>query len=248
MKSAIIAAIVAVLVSALGASAATVFVTSKQIRNGSILTQDIHKGAVRSTNLQNGGVRSADIGTGAVASSDIAGGAVGAPQIGTNAVTSDEIGTGQVQSADIGDGQVTPSDVTMPPPDQMAEPAGEVARTDVGEGYELVDNVGTYTKADPTSALQVDWSGSAAAGFLPCVFQLRIDGQPSAAGAGETYVQNSQTLSVSSSSLFDGLAAGDHSVEIWARVVGAGGASYPCTVGPAGATIGQTVVVSEQVV
>lgn len=252
MRTAIIAAIVAALVSVAGAGATTVFVTSKQIKNGSILSQDIHRGAVQTSDLQNGGVKSTDIANGSVSSPDIGADAVGSSEIGSNAVTSGEIAPGQVESSDIGDGQVQPGDVTMPPPDQMSETpapgARDVASADVDQGYALIDTVGMYTKTDPTSVLQLDWTGSASAGFVPCVFQLRVDGQPSGPAAGETYVQNSQTVSIASSALFDGLGAGDHSVEIWGRVVGGGGARYTCTVGPAGATIGQTVVVSEQVV
>lgn len=197
-----------------GAAATGVFVTSKQIKDGAILSQDIHKSAVRSS----------DIGGGAVKSADILDGAVG--------------------SADIGTGQVQPEDVSMPSPAQLQET--DVSAIMAGDAFALADNAGIYNKIDPTSVLEVDWSGTASAGFSPCKFQLRVDGQPSSASAGELYVANGSTLSVAVSALFSGLATGPHQIEVWA--VSALEGSYPCTVGPASAGIGQTFVVSEQVV
>ncbi|HEY0391018.1 MAG TPA: hypothetical protein VGC63_04850 [Solirubrobacterales bacterium] len=212
-----IASTLALAIALTGATAAAtgVFVTSKQIKNGTILTQDIHKN----------GVKSSDIGTDAVKSADI--------------------GTGQVGTSDIGEGQVAPQDVTMPAPNQLQE--GDTASATVGSDFAPVDIVGTYAKQDPTSLLEVDWTGTAGSGFSPCVFQLRVDGQPSAVGAGDTYV-GSGAVSVSATSLFSGLAAGPHQIEIWGRITIGGGAQYPCTVGPASAGISQTLVVSEQVV
>lgn len=208
-------ALVIALTSA-GAWAGTVLVGSKQIRNGSILTQDIHKNAVKTTD------------------------------IGSNAVGSSDIKTGAVDSSDIGEGQVLPQDVTMPDPAQLQE--GDTASAVVGGDFGLVDQVGTYTKGDPTSALEVDWTGTAAAGEINCVFQLRVDGQASANGAGLVFVasQTESTTSVSATALFDGLGPGPHHIEVWARLTGSGPST--CTVGPGSAGIGQTFVVSELVV
>lgn len=206
-----------VALTGVGAQASGVFVTSKQIKNGAILSQDIHKSAVKSSDLGKSSVKSVDIGEGAV------------------------------QTSDIGTGQVTPDDVTMPAPAQLQENAGDVATAEVSDSFSLVDAVGTYSKQDPGSILEVDWTGSAAAGFSGCVFQLRVDGQPSGTGTGEIYVANGSTVSVSASALFSALPAGAHQIQIWAKAT-IGGASSTCTVGPATAGIGQTIVVSEQVV
>jgi len=179
-----------------GAMATGVLVGTKQIRNGSILTQDIHNGTLK--------------------------------------------------SADIGTGQVMPQDMTMPPPDQLQ--GNDVATSQVGGDFTLVDSIGNYDKQDATSELEVDWTGTASAGNSPCIFQIRVDGQPSSSAAGELFVAVQSTISVSATSLFDGLPTGAHSIEIWAK---AGNGMYPtskCTIGPASAGIEQTVVVSEQVV
>lgn len=197
-----------------GAMATGVIVTSKQIKNGSIRTQDIHKNAVRTSD------------------------------IGTSAVMSTDIGTGAVQTSDIGAGQVAPEDVTMPAPAQISETSVETVQAP--DGFVVVDVAGSYAKADPSSLLEVSWTGTVATGFSPCIFQLRVDGQPSGANAGEIYVANSSTLSVSVSALFSGLPVGPHQVEVWAKSSLEG--SYPCTVGPASAGIGQTFVIAEQVV
>lgn len=215
---ALIALVVALLGACIaGANAAGVIVSSKQIRNGSILTQDIHKGAVKTSD------------------------------IGTSAVKSGDIGTSAVQSSDIGEGQVTPDDVTMPDPDQLVD--SDIAKAEFGEEFGRLSDVGTYAKEAPDSLLQVDWTGSAAAGFAGCQFQIRVDGQASGPGAGVFFVANGgQAVSVASTALFSGLPTGAHTIEVWARTVGGGGAQFPCTIGPASAGIAQTFVVSEQVV
>ena len=199
-------ALVVALTSA-GAMAGTVLIGSKQIRNGSILTQDIHKGGVKSSDIANS----------------------------------------TVQSGDIGAGEVEPQDVTMPEPEQLQE--SDVASAPVGTGFALVDTVGTYAKEDPTSILQVDWTGTAAATEINCVFQLRVDGAASASGAGVVFVgaDTDSTTSVAASALFEGLSAGPHTVEVWARL-SHGSNPSTCIVGPAGAGISQTFIVSEQVV
>lgn len=188
-----------------GAMASGVIVTSKQIKNGTLLTQDFHRNAVKTKDVANG----------------------------------------TITSADIGEGEVHPGDVTMPPPAQLQESPADTATAEVTTTFGLVDVVGSYTKEDPTSALEVDWTGTAAGSFSSCIFQLRVDGQPAGTNAGEVYVGGA--TSVAASALFTGLGAGPHQVEIWAKHPQIE-AAYSCTVGPASAGIGQTIVVSEQVI
>lgn len=221
-----------------GAMASGVLVTSKQIKNGSILTQDLHANVVKDKTLAANSVTSSDIGADQVT----------APDIGVGQVDSEAIGNGEVSSADIGSGQVTPQDMNMPDPSQLKDGDVAVLATPTLE-FQKVDDVGSYTKEDPSSDLEVDWTGSVrgenggeASG---CVFQLRVDGQPAPNGGGEVFAKG--LTSVSSTALFGALPTGQHAVEIWARITIATGMGNSCTVGPAAAGIGQTVVVSEQV-
>jgi hypothetical protein len=196
---------------------------------GLIITssKQIRPGVIVSSDIHNGGVRSTDVRNGTVQSADI--------------------GTGQVQTADIGEGQVQPQDVTAPEPEEVVQPPAPA--DEVGTTYALVANVTTYTKEDPTSILEVTWTGSAAAGFSGCVFQLRVDGQPSGqAGGGEVFVSSGSMVSVSDSASFDGLGAGPHTVQVYARATIESNVLFPCTVGPQGASIDQTFIVAEQVV
>lgn len=189
---------------------------SKQIQNGSIRTADLHKGAVKSAKIGTGAVRSADIGNDAV------------------------------QTADIGTGQVTPQDVTMPPPAQLQ--SNGASMSEVGNDFTLVSSVGTYAKMDSASVLELNWTGTAhfVFGGSGCLFQLRIDGQPSASGGGTVFVRDMESVSVTA--LFTGLATGAHTIEVWARQTPQGPGMSGCTFGPANAGISQTFVVSEQVV
>jgi hypothetical protein len=204
-----------------GAMATGVIVTSKQIKNGSILTQDIHKSAVKSTD------------------------------IGTSAIHSTDIKNGAVDSADIGNGEVTPIDVTMPNPEQIKEAGGSVANPSMA--FAKADDVGGFIKEDPSAVVEIDWTGSVeghnGGEVSGCVFQLRIDGLPAPSGGGEVFGKG--ITSVAATALFPTIPTGPHQVEIWARLAaqeaGMGGAFDSCTVGPPAAGIGQTIVITEQI-
>jgi hypothetical protein len=231
-----------------GALAGGVLVTSKQIKNGSILTQDLHKNSVKGKDIATDSVTSSDIGADQVTAPDIGADQVTSEAIGAGQVNSEAIGNGDVSSADIGNGQVGPQDVNMPDPSQLKDEDVAVLAAPTLE-FQKVDDVGTYTKEDATSDLEVDWTGSVkgenggeASG---CVFQLRVDGQPAPSGGGEVFAKG--LTSVSATALFGQLPTGAHAIEIWARVTIATSMGNSCIVGPAAAGIGQTVVVSEQV-
>lgn len=181
---------------------------------------------------------------GVILTTDIHKNAVTAGDIRASAVHSSDIQESAVTSGDIGAGQVEPQDVTAPAPDQITEPGGG---EQVGSTYEPVDTAGIYNKEDPTSVLEVDWTGTAGTGFSPCIFQLRINGQPPAGGGGEAFVANGSTIGVSDSALFAGVPEGLVTVEVWAKATISSNIEYPCTVGPP-ETTPQTFAVSEQVV
>ena len=222
-----VAIAVLALVSALsgigGAYAGTVLIGSKQIRNGSLLTVDYKKGSVQTSDIQNGGVDAPDIGTGEVGSS--------------------EIGDGSVGGAEIGEGQVDGGEIDVPDPVETVEP--EATAAPVPSEFVLLDPVTTYEKVEAASLLEVTWTGSASAGFSPCQFQVRVDGQAPAPGGGVIYVQNGSIEgNVSVTATFENLPAGPHAVAIFARSIIAGQA---CTVGPNEAQVAQTFLIAEQV-
>jgi hypothetical protein len=118
--------------------------------------------------------------------------------------------------------------------------AAAKAHASVSDQYSQVADLGSYSKSDPTSVLQVTWTGPVSTDFDPCVFQLRVDGQPPAGGGGgEVLVQNSTTLSISDQALFSGLGVGNHEVSVWARIRDVG-PNYPCTVGGTNPSVPQT--------
>lgn len=215
------------LIAAVGgvASATGVLITStKQIKNGIIVSQDIKNNQVKSADVKNDTINSADIGNGDVASTDI--------------------GEGEVHSGDIGSNQVTPSDVSLPESEQIVEAPKDVASAEVGSSFALVDNVGTYEKEAAESVLEVSWTGSAVAGGITpqCVFQLRVDGV-GVTGAGELFTGPSPWSGTVAAN-FSGLTVGSHHIEVWAKsTVGAS----TCTVGPVEAGIGQTFTIAEAV-
>jgi hypothetical protein len=192
-----------------GALAGQLLIGSKQIRNGSVLTQDIHQNTLKSGDIRNS----------------------------------------TIDGADIGAGEVGSTDLTLPPSEQLVEQSASAAP--VGPAaFSQVDVIGTYAKEDPTSTLAVEWNGTAAAPDpASCIFQLRVDGQPSTGTGGEVFVGIQQALSVSTAALFAGLPAGTHTIEVWAQAgeqhMGEG--PFTCTVGPPATGVTQTFPVAELV-
>lgn len=190
---------------------------------------------ITSKQIKNGTIRAVDLHKGAVRTGKIRKGAVKSSSIGTNAV----------RTAAIAPEAVGPTEVDMPVPEQLVR--ADAAAVTVGAEYALVAVAGAFVKEDPASTLQVEWSGSAFADDLPCVFQLRVDGA-AAGSAGEVPVQVKSTSAIAASALFEGLAVGEHSIEVWARTVpNSIYSSSRCVVGPGMADVAQTYVVSERV-
>ncbi|HYI79997.1 MAG TPA: hypothetical protein VEW67_03980 [Thermoleophilaceae bacterium] len=199
-------------------------VTGKQIKNGSISTKDLANNSVRAADIKNGGVTSADIGVNQVKRSDIA----------SNQITSDEIAPGEV----------TPEEVTLPEPASFKLNGNWSAMVNQHAAKKVV-TLGTYAKQDATSALKVDWVGLAKSFEFGCIYELRVDGISE--GAGTAYAYDTTALSVSASSLFTGLGAGDHAVEVWARTAWGdpAGTEVRCAVGVPEVALPQSVVVAE---
>lgn len=216
MGLSIAALVLAVLGGALGgAVAANLTVTSKQIRNGSVKSIDLKNNGVRTPDLANGTVSTADLKNDGVAAADLA------PE------------------------SVEGEALDVPPSQQCIQQAGSIPPTEVGAAFEQVDVVCAKPKAEASSALLVEWAGTASAGFSPCVFELRVDGQ-TAAGGGQQFIGNGTTTQASTSALFTGLPAGAHTIEVWAAATNNTNVEFPCSVGPAG-TVDQTFIYEEQV-
>lgn len=161
-------------------------------------------------------------------------------------ITSNEIATGAVKQSDIHRNAVTAKKAKFP----VARSVGtslETTGATVAEdgGFAPVAQLGTGGVPTGGTKIQVTWAGTGRADTYggPCVFQLRVDGAPSASGGGEA-LAGQQVESVSATALFDGLSSGDHAIEIWARAVN----PYPhpegdrCVVGGAGVAQTLTVV------
>lgn len=171
---------------------------------------------------------------------------IGSKQLKKNAVKSKTIAPDAVRAADIGANEVDPAALDLPAPQSYS--SNEQLVVNGPSEYTKVKTVGTYDKTSPDSQLHVTWTGAIAAGFTGCVFQVRVDGQTDSRSSGEVFVPNGgSATSVAADALFQGLAPGSHSIEIWTRFATPNGADYPCTLNPSSAGIGSTVVVEEVV-
>lgn len=202
-----------------------------QIKRNAVGASEVKRNAVRSSELRKNSVRKSEIGAGGVGASELGGGSVDDGALQTNAVGSRSLSAGSVRA----------SELALPAPVQVASDAPHAA--EVGGGYEKLADLGTIDKTTEDSKISVQWASVARASFASCVYQLRIDGQP-AGEAGEAFVANSDTQSVSSSAVF-AAGAGAHTVQVWAR--NTNGAQYPCAINPADVGVAQTVVIEELV-
>ncbi len=211
-------ALVVALVGVPGVTAGGLLITGKQIKRNSISSAHLKKSAVRTSDIATNAVRSADINA--------------------DAVTSEHIGAGEV----------TPESLTLPAPVELRAPDGATRSWQYGvpqvANFEHMTTFGTYNKVDPTSVLKVEWIATASGSS--CVFELRVDGQPSPGGGGQVFA--GELTSVGTSALFP-VAAGPRAIEVWARPrVPSPSDSGQCRIGsPASGLPAQSAVISEQI-
>lgn len=179
---------------------------------------------------------------------------VGSKQIRNGSVKSIDLRNDGVKSPDLAPASVESQALALPEPTEC-QVKGEVKSHPTTAFSKLAD-VCVYTKTTAESVLEVNWTGSVeghnAGEASGCVFQLRVNGQPSApGGGGETFGRG--LVSVSASALFGGLPVGPLTVEVWARLAmyeptSMGGPdANACTLGPRNAGTNQTIDVSEAV-
>lgn len=198
-----------------------------------------------SSQIRDGAIKASDIKRNSITAAKIRRNAVRAPAIRRNSIRTSAIQPGAVTSNEVQDGAVVPEDVSFPDGVQIVQDAPASAPQDATPSPLAVP--GTYAKESPDSDLVVSWTGTARASDSACIFQLYVDGQPAADGAGEVYVPTGgQPESVSATAKFSGLPPGPHRVEVWARSASPHG-EHDCTVGPAEAQISQTYTVEEAV-
>lgn len=200
-----------------------------------------------------GGVGGAVAGTALIGSKQIKNGSVKSIDLKNDGVQSADLAANSVEGEALAPASVEGEVLALPEPTECQVTGATTIRP--GTAFEKLADICTANKVEATSALEVTWSGTAeghnggeASG---CVFQLRVNGQPSAQGGGETFVKG--TGAASATALFTGLGSGPVTVELWARLVNPASNMNPtsdiCTLGPASAGgVMQTVDVSEAVV
>lgn len=220
-------------------------VGTRSIKDGAVRNVDVHNGAIHSPKIAPSAVDTRALGDGVVDNSALESSSVGSSNLQSDAVDNSALAPASVGTTNIQEGAVTADALTLPPPVQVQ--SSQVATGTFDSTFKQLGVLGTYSKQDPTSVLQVVWSGAAKASSFSCVFQIRVDGQPAGPEAGLGFVSFSgASANVASSAQFTGLPTGQHEVEVWAHVVSNGG-SDTCTLSPPEAGIGQTVTIQEVV-
>lgn len=168
-------------------------------------------------------------------------------QIKNNSLTTLDIRNDTVSSADIGEGAVTPSDMTLPPPCELSLP--DNASAVVSDQFTKLGYVGNCVKEQPESLVNLTWSGVVeSSSGVTCLYQLRINGQPSAVGGGEVFSQ-SGAVNVSTSAIFSGIPTGPVPIEVWAKYTATAGLNEPtCKLGPPTQGIDSTFIFNEETV
>ena len=129
---------------------------------------------------------------------------------------------------------ISSTDVTPPPIMTRIHYNGSTTDNSIGGGYELLREIGTFTKVSAESDIEINWIDHVnivGGGFVE--FQIRIDDLKDNGSALTSYeatsggsaVVYSENAAVSVFTIFKNLAAGNHTVSIWIR----GGGATSCT-------------------
>lgn len=169
-------------------------------------------------------------------------GAVTGKKIKRNAVTSAKVKDASLRRRDFAAGQLpagpagpagAPGPTGTPGPTGAAGAAGAIRTTQLnytGETtssvsftYQRVRDLGTFTKDQAGSVINLYWQSHISANGSFCLYQLRVDGNPSDPASGEAVVYAPEAP-VYVRARFTGLAAGPHTVSLWLE-----GSAMSCT-------------------
>lgn len=172
------------------------------------------------------------------------GGAYAADELGKNSVGARELEKNAVRSQEVASNAVGSKEVDLPRPETIAAGgAPSLPQHGSTDPQKLLGQ--PYVKQDAATVLRVDWSGAVVSNGVPCVFEVRLDGQPSQ--SQPLYLDAQSKLSVATSVVFPGVPAGPHEVQVWARSTATVGGSFSgaCSLGIPDVGIGQSLVVEE---
>lgn len=186
-------------------------------------------GGVDSSHIADNSITSGDIANATIALADMAANSVDTSKIVDSTIVSADIADSTIGTADIGIGGVATSEIldgTIGPADIEARLiprrtrltySNQLTDNTISTTYELFRTVGSFTKVDASTQVELEWHTHVSVSGTFCDWQLRIDGlQPSGQTDGRI-VSYAAEAPGSAKQVFSGLSAASHTVHIYVR-------------------------------
>ncbi|MCE5346158.1 MAG: hypothetical protein LLG13_07725 [Bacteroidales bacterium] len=222
-------------------------VTSARITDGTVSTNDLADGSVTTAKILDGTIATQDLANYSVTSGKIANNSIYTNALADNIITSVKILDGNVNTADLASSAVTAAKISGSGAiaDQVLQYNGSAVTWGYAPGslintsflavpYALlgtsstnwtkIGDIGTISKLDATSDLDVTFNGRVYVGTLAssAIFEIRIDAVATTTGWARAYFRSTETsgmgIPASMTGIFTGLSAGYHTVSMWVRV------------------------------
>lgn len=117
-----------------GSASAAVLITSKQIKDNTILSRDIHNGTVNSKDIKDASIHAADLGIDSVDTQAILNGTVGADDLAYNSVYGDTVADGSLTGADLANGSINSGQLAAGAVTSGKIADGTITRADLAAG------------------------------------------------------------------------------------------------------------------
>jgi hypothetical protein len=248
------------------------------IPDNGIASAMLQNNSVTSAKIADGTIEMSDLGDNTVNSSKIVDGSISDVDLSNNSVTSAHIVNGTIATEDLANSSVTTDKISNlgANTNHVLQFSGTSVNWDYAPGaiikysflnancpnssvnfsntYTKIANIGTITKMDETSKLEVTFYGRVSVytfdnGSTGAYFELRVDDSPTIHGRANVNLRTSDAgstgVSVCFMGVFSGLSAGNHTVSMWVR---SGGPSFSTGTGAyynPGCWLGDYVIVRE---
>ena len=252
-------------------------VNSAKISDGSIATADLANNSVTSAKIADGTITTADLADGSITSAKISDGTVSNVDLANNSVTSAKIVDGTIITADLANSSVTAAKISNSGAgtNHVLQYNGTTVDWDYAPGslikysflnancpggathnftntFSKISNIGTISKADATSKLEVTYYGRIFVATFNestgAYFELRVNDNPTTNGRANVNLRASEAggygIPASFTGVFTGLSAGIHTISMWVRAVGSTGTGTLASYNP-GCWQGDYVIVRE---
>ena len=222
-------------------------VTTAKLANTSVTTAKIASGSVTAAKIADEAITASKLADNSVTSSKIADGTIATQHLANGSINSAKIADGTIATADLANGSVTSANISGSGADanNVLQYTGSSVVWDYAPGsiirytflnancqsvsnfdnvYKKISNIGTVSKVDPDSKLEVSFYGRVYVEAITssgAYFEIRVNDAATTNGRANIHLKLAEAglngIPATFTTVFSDLGVGNHTISIWVR-------------------------------